>query len=179
MERCGLDLLLLNRQGFTLTSLLHNRYCVRGQRAHKCARRVQRVNLVHRVTTKLRPVKLQQAVSESLPNKGTYHLYWTSSDLHVTCLNLVPSSIRARNAQEMNITNCDVTTRSWVNLVNPSLRRESTDSLMIRNGSAHSTCILVISSVSSSQFTLNDMNQLHFELNIYMYIRKMNPRTQV
>ena len=33
------------------------------------------LNLVHRVTTKLRPVKLQQAVSESLPNKGTYHLY--------------------------------------------------------------------------------------------------------
>jgi len=35
VERCGLDLLLLNKQGFTLTSLLQNRCIVRGQRATK------------------------------------------------------------------------------------------------------------------------------------------------
>ena len=46
MERCGLDLLLLNRQGFIHTSLIHNRYCVRGQMAHKCARRVARKRYV-------------------------------------------------------------------------------------------------------------------------------------
>ena len=34
-------------------------------------------------------------------------------------LDPVPSSILARNAQEINITNCDVTTRSWVKVVNP------------------------------------------------------------
>ena len=34
-------------------------------------------------------------------------------------LDAVPSLIRARNAQGINITNCDVTTWSWVNLVNP------------------------------------------------------------
>ena len=38
---------------------------------------------------------------------------------HVACLDPVPSSIRARNAQGINITNYYVTTWSWVNLVNP------------------------------------------------------------
>ena len=74
--------------------------------------------LVHRVTIsiKLRPVKLEQAVSESLPHKGLYsELLW----VQLTCLDPVPASIRARNAQEINITNCDVTTWSWVNLVHP------------------------------------------------------------
>ena len=41
-------------------------------------------------------------------SQGT--LYWADP---------IPSSIRARNAQGINITNCDVTTWSWVNLVNP------------------------------------------------------------
>ena len=58
--------------------------------------------LVHRVTIsiKLRPVKLEQAVSESLPHKS---LVWIQFHLR---------SARA-------ITNYDVTTWSWVNLVNP------------------------------------------------------------
>ena len=43
------------------------------------------------------------------------------SFFQLTCLDPVPSSIRARNAQGINITNCDVTTWSWVNLVNPPL----------------------------------------------------------
>ena len=70
--------------------------------------------LVHRVaiSIKLRPVKLEQAVSESLPHKGLL-------GVQLTCLDPVPASIRARNAQEINITNCDVTTWSWVNLVHP------------------------------------------------------------
>ena len=74
--------------------------------------------LVHRVTIsiKLRPVKLEQAVSESLPHKG---LHTELLGVQLTCLDPVPASIRARNAQEINITNCDVTTWSWVNLVPP------------------------------------------------------------
>ena len=74
--------------------------------------------LVHRVTIsiKLRPVKLQQAVSESLPHKG---LHTELLGVQLTCLDPVPASIRTRNAQEINITNCDVTTWSWVNLVHP------------------------------------------------------------
>ena len=74
--------------------------------------------LVNRVTIsiKLRPVKLEQAVSESLPHKG---LYTELLGVQLKCLNPVPASIRARNAQEINITNCDVTTWSWVNLVHP------------------------------------------------------------
>ena len=36
-----------------------------------------------------------------------------------SCLNPVLSSIRARNALTLTITNGDVTTWSWVNLVNP------------------------------------------------------------
>ena len=77
--------------------------------------------LVHRVTIsiKLRPVKLDQAVSESLPHKG---LYTELLGVQLTCLDPVPASIRARNAQEINITNCDVTTWSWVNLVHPHVR---------------------------------------------------------
>jgi len=38
-----------------------------------------------------------------------------------TCLDPVLSSIRAHNAQGLDITNCDVTTWSWVNLVNPEV----------------------------------------------------------
>ena len=74
--------------------------------------------LVHRVTIsiKLTPVKLEQAVSESLPHKG---LHTELLGVQLTCLDPVPASIRARNAQEINITNCDVTTWSWVNLVHP------------------------------------------------------------
>ena len=74
--------------------------------------------LVHRVTIslKLRPM---QALSESLPYKG----------LTLNCfgfnLDPIPSSIHARNAQGTNITNCDVTTWSWVNLVNPCALRDS------------------------------------------------------
>ena len=39
MERCDLDLLLLNKQEFTLISLLQNWYhpIVQGQRARKCS----------------------------------------------------------------------------------------------------------------------------------------------
>ena len=74
--------------------------------------------LVHRVTIsiKLRPIKLEQAVSESLPHKG---LYTELLGVQLTCLDPVPASIRVRNAQEINITNCDVTSWSWVNLVHP------------------------------------------------------------
>ena len=59
--------------------------------------------LVHRVaiSIKLRPVKLEQAVSESLPHKG---LYTELLGVQLTCLDPVPASIRARNAQEINIT---------------------------------------------------------------------------
>ena len=62
-------------------------------------------HLVHRVTIsiKSRPVKLEQAAKFSSQESS---------------LDPVPSSIRTRNAQEINITNCDVTTWSWVNLVN-------------------------------------------------------------
>ena len=76
--------------------------------------------LVHRVTIsiKLTPVRVEQAVSESLPHKG---LHTELLGVQLTCLDPVPASIRARNAQEINITNCDVTTWSWVNLVHPSL----------------------------------------------------------
>ena len=72
--------------------------------------------LVHRVTIsiKLRPVKLEQAVSESLPHKACKGLYTELLGVQLTCLGPVPASIRARNAQEINITNCDVTTWSWV-----------------------------------------------------------------
>ena len=74
--------------------------------------------LVHRVTIsiKLTPVRVEKAVSESLPHKG---LYTELLEVQLTCLDPVPASIRARNAQEINITNCDVTTWSWVNLVHP------------------------------------------------------------
>ena len=44
-----------------------------------------------------------------------------------SCLDPVPSLIRARNAQEINITNCEVTT--WSELSEP-LHRESIDSLI-------------------------------------------------
>ena len=72
--------------------------------------------LVHRVTIniKLRPIKLEQAVSESLPHKGL-----NTKLNQLTCLDPVPASICVRNAQEINITNCDVTSWSWVNLVHP------------------------------------------------------------
>ena len=74
--------------------------------------------LVHRVTIsiKLTPVRVEQAVSESLPHKG---LYTELLGVQLTCLDPVPASIRARNAQEINITNCDVTTWRW-NLVHPA-----------------------------------------------------------
>ena len=74
--------------------------------------------LVHRViiSIKLTPVRVEQAVSESLPHKG---LHTELLGVQLTCLDPVPASIRARNAQEINITNCDVTTWSWVNLVHP------------------------------------------------------------
>ena len=77
--------------------------------------------LVHIVTIsiKLRPVKLEQAVCESLPHKG---LDTELLGVQLTCLDPVPASIRARNAQEINITNCDVTTWSWVNLVHPYIQ---------------------------------------------------------
>ena len=74
--------------------------------------------LVHRVTIsiKIRPKKLEQAVSESLPHKG---LNTKLLGVQLTCLDPVPASICVRNAQEINITNCDVTSWSWVNLVHP------------------------------------------------------------
>ena len=74
--------------------------------------------LVHKVarSIKLRPVKLEQAVSEILPHK---ELYTELLGVQLTCLDPVPASIRAHNAQEINSTNCDVTTWSWVNLVHP------------------------------------------------------------
>ena len=43
-----------------------------------------------------------------------------------SCLDPVLSSIRAHNAQGITITNCDFTTWSWVNLVNPELTRQRT-----------------------------------------------------
>ena len=91
--------------------------------------------LVHRVTIsiKLRPVKLEQAVSESLPHK---ELYTELLGVQLTCLDPVPASIRARNAQEINITNCDVTTWSWVNLVHPSRALHTADTSQ-RDGCAH------------------------------------------
>ena len=51
------------------------------------------LHLVHRVTVSIKPgpVKLEQAVSESLPHNG------------LVCMDPVPSSICARNAQEINI----------------------------------------------------------------------------
>ena len=78
--------------------------------------------LVHRVTIsiKLIPVRVEQAVSESLPHK---RLYTELLGVQLTCLDPVPASIRARNAQEINITNCDVTTWSWVNLVHPAVQQ--------------------------------------------------------
>ena len=97
--------------------------------AHKLEKRHEKSNeplqgqetmlyLVHRVTIgiKLRPIKLEQAVSESLPHKG---LYIELLGVQLTCLDPVPASIRVRSAQEINITNCDVTTWSCVNLVHP------------------------------------------------------------
>ena len=70
------------------------------------------LHLVHRVKYKTTTHKtIEQAgfaASESLS-----HIFEESS------LDPIPSSIRTRNAQEINITNCDVTTWSWVNLVHP------------------------------------------------------------
>ena len=78
--------------------------------------------LVHRVTIsiKIRPKKLEQAVSESLPHKG---LNTKLLGVQLTCLDPVPASICVRNAQEINITNCDVTSWSWVNLVHPCVEQ--------------------------------------------------------
>ena len=61
------------------------------------------LHLVHSyyISIESQPIKLKQAVNESLPHKSLYSL------------DPVPSSLRARNAQEINITNCDVTTWSW------------------------------------------------------------------
>ena len=58
--------------------------------------------LVHRVTIsiKLRHIKLEQAVSESLPHKG---LYTELLGVQLTCVDPVPASIRTRNAQEIQI----------------------------------------------------------------------------
>ena len=76
--------------------------------------------LVHRVTIsiKLRPIKLEQAVSESLPHKGLYtgRASWGPINMSGSSSSFDP---RARNVQEINITNCDVTTWSRVNLVYP------------------------------------------------------------
>ena len=44
--------------------------------------------------------KLEQAVSESLPHKG---LYTELLGVQLTCVDPVPASIRARNAQEIQI----------------------------------------------------------------------------
>ena len=58
--------------------------------------------LVHRVTIsiKLRPIKLEQAVSESLPHKG---LHTELLGVQLTFLDPVPASIRARNVQEITL----------------------------------------------------------------------------
>ena len=64
------------------------------------------LHLVHRVT-----------ITTTLKTRASCKSKFTSQE---SSLDPVPSSIRARNAQEINITNCDVTTWSWVNLVNPS-----------------------------------------------------------
>ena len=73
------------------------------------------LHLVHTVTISIKPqlVKLGQAVSENFTSQRC-NMSSTYS------LDPVPSSIRARNVQGINITNRDVTTWSWVNLVNPS-----------------------------------------------------------
>ena len=55
--------------------------------------------LVHR-SIKLRPIKLKQAASESLPHKG---LYTELLGVQLTCLDPVPASIRVRNAQEITL----------------------------------------------------------------------------
>ena len=107
-SRCNYDILCV------VSTILFDKKC---QSEHETFVRVWQY-LVHRVTIsiKLRPVKLEQAVSESLPHKG---LYTELLGVKLTCLDPVPASIRARNAQKINITNCDVTTWSWVNLVHP------------------------------------------------------------
>ena len=58
--------------------------------------------LVHRVTIsiKLRPVKLEQVVSESLPHKG---LYTELLGVQLICLDPIPASICACSAQEIKI----------------------------------------------------------------------------
>ena len=70
-----------------------------------------KLHLVHRVTASLKlwPVYY----SKLFTLKGTYTELLR---VQLTCLDPVPSSTRARNAQGINITNCDVTTWSWVNL---------------------------------------------------------------
>ena len=55
----------------------------------------------YKTTTRKTIEQAGLAASESLPH------------IEESSLDPVPSSIRARNAQEINITNCDVTTRSW------------------------------------------------------------------
>ena len=62
------------------------------------------LHLVHRVTISIKS-RLEQAVSESSSQESS--------------LDPVPSLIHARNVQEINITNYNLTTWSWVNLVNP------------------------------------------------------------
>ena len=53
--------------------------------------------------------------------RASCKLKFTSQQSQESSLDPVPSSIRARNAQDINIINCDVTTWSWVNLVIPAL----------------------------------------------------------
>ena len=60
--------------------------------------------------------KTRKTTASCLPHKV---LHTELLGVQLTCLDPVPASIRARNAQEINITNCDVTTWSWVNLVHP------------------------------------------------------------
>ena len=56
--------------------------------------------LVHRVTIsiKLRPVKLEQVVSESLPHKG---LYTELLGVQLTCLDPVPARVKKKQVQSV------------------------------------------------------------------------------
>ena len=65
------------------------------------------------------PLKVQLCCSKTTIRK-TIASCKSNFTATMSCLDPVLSSIRTRNAQGITITNCDVTTWSWVNLVNPA-----------------------------------------------------------
>ena len=89
--------------------------------------------LLRRVAVKLQTVN----IGETLPHKGlseplstVYTRAQNSSVGCITCLDPVPSSFHEHNAQGINVTNCDVTTTSRVNLAPINVMSHHTSTLV-------------------------------------------------